>query len=95
MTANHTKLSHGTFEGSPVCSEASKNANKNKLERYVGRRVRLHNKAFLDITKNDKRSNEPQENCFVVASVGRGMRKLICYGANLRITVGVSEIVLI
>ena len=80
---------------SNLTRSSEENANKNKLERYVGRLVRLHNKAFLDITKSDKQSHKPPENCFVVASVGLGMRKLICYGANLRITVGVSEIVLI
>jgi len=35
------------------------------------------------------------ENCFLVAEVSRGMRELICYGANLRIVLGVADAALI
>ncbi len=66
-----------------------------RLEKYVGHIVRLNKQAFQEITRRDRRHKEPLENCFLVAAVSREMRKLICYGANLRITVGVSEVVLI
>ena len=66
-----------------------------KLERYVGRSVRLNKQAFSDITRSKRSHNELTENCFVVASVNQGTRKLICYGANQRIAVGASQVVLI
>ena len=66
-----------------------------KLERYVGRSVRLNKHAFSNITRNRGSHNGRPENCFVVASVSQGTRKLICYGANQRIAVGAAEVVLI
>lgn len=65
------------------------------LENYVGRIVRLNKHAFQEITRRSRRHGEALENCFLVAAVGRGMRKLICYGADLRITVNLSDVVLI
>ena len=63
------------------------------LERYVGRIVRLKQHAFQEISRRTK--GDALENCFIVATVSREMRKLICYGANLRIAVGVSDVVLV
>lgn len=65
------------------------------LERYVGRVVRLKQQAFLEISRRAKQQGAVLENCFIVATVSREMRKLICYGANLRITVGVADVVLV
>ena len=65
------------------------------LEKYVGRMVRLKQQAFQDLAKRGKPQRLPFENCFVVATVSREMRKLICYGANLRIAVGAGDVVLI
>ena len=64
-------------------------------EKYVGRIVRLKPPALHDVAKRGKRGHEPLENCFLVAAVSREMRKLICYGANLRIAVGAGDVVLI
>lgn len=66
-----------------------------KLERYVGRIVRLNQHAFQEIAKRAKNQGAALENCFLVAGVSREMRKLICYGANLRIMVGAADVVLI
>ena len=33
--------------------------------------------------------------CFLVAAVSGEMKKLICYGANMRIAVGAADVVLI
>lgn len=63
------------------------------LEMYVGRIVRLKQQAFQEICRRAQCAN--LENCFIVATVSRQMRKLVCYGANLRITVGVADVVLI
>lgn len=66
-----------------------------QLDNYVGRIVRLNQQAFREITRRAKRQGAALENCFLVAEVSREMKKLICYGGNLRITVGVPEVVLI
>lgn len=66
-----------------------------QLDRYVGRIVRLNQRAFRELAKRAKEQGKFLENCFLVAGVSREMRKLICYGANLRLIVGVSEIALI
>lgn len=66
-----------------------------QLDQYVGRIVRLNQRAFRELAKGAKEQGKSLENCFLVAGVSREMRKLICYGANLRLIVGVSEIALI
>jgi len=68
---------------------------KRKLEQYVGRIVRLNHEAFQEICRRAKRQGEALENCFLVAEVSRGMHKLICYGSNLRIVVGVADVAFI
>lgn len=68
---------------------------KRKLDKYVGRIVRLNQKAFQDICRHAKTHGDALENCFLVAEVTRGMHKLICYGSNLRIIVGVGDVVFI
>lgn len=65
-----------------------------KLEKYVGRNVRLNEQAFQRIAGRARREGVP-ENCFVVAAANRGTRKLICYGASFRVAVSVSEVALI
>ena len=67
----------------------------NKLERYVGRTVRLNKLAFNEIVRCEKRPDQVLENYFLVAAVSKQMRKLICYGANARISVGIADVVLI
>lgn len=66
-----------------------------KLEKYVGRIVRLKQAAYQRIATRRKHVSEEHENCFLVAAIDRGMSRLICYGANHRIDVCPSEIVLI
>lgn len=68
---------------------------KIKLDKYVGRIVSLNQKAFQEICRKARNQGEALENCFLVAEVSRGMRKLICYGSNLRIIVGAADVVLI
>jgi len=65
------------------------------LEKYVGRIVRLNQQAFQEIAARAKRQGHVLENCFLVSAVSKEMRKLICYGASLRITVCPSDVVLI
>lgn len=65
------------------------------LDKYVGRIVRLNQRAFQEIAKRAKSNGTALENYFLVSGVSRGMRKLICYGSNLRITVGIGDVVLV
>lgn len=65
------------------------------LDKYVGRIVRLNQRAFREIARRAKNRGAALENFFLVSGVSREMHKLICYGANLRITVGAADVVLI
>lgn len=66
-----------------------------KLNRYVGRIVRLNPCTFQEIARRAKNRGVALENFFLVAGVSKEMRKLICYGANLRIMVAISDVVLV
>ena len=66
----------------------------NKLDKYVGRMVRLNEETFRRI-KGTHRWRPIEENNFIVATVSHEMRKLICYGGNIRIAVGASDVRLI
>ena len=66
-----------------------------KLDHYVGRIVRLKDRAYEQIARRGRRFVEHQENCFLVAAVDRQLSRLICYGANRRIDVGPGDIVLV
>lgn len=66
-----------------------------KLDQYVGRIVRLRKYAFGEMTRLNSRWSVGMENCFLVAKVDHPLRKLTCYGENLRITVPVADVVLI
>lgn len=65
------------------------------LQKYVGRIVRLKKLAFEKIREQASHQGHAVENCFLVAEVSRGMRQLICYSANLRISIGASDIILV
>lgn len=67
----------------------------NALEKYIGKSVRLTKRAFYDLPKRGRGEEAGRENYFLVATVSREMRKLICYGANMRIVVGAADVVLI
>ena len=68
---------------------------KRKLEQYVGRIVRLNKHVYEEIRIRAIRKGHALENSFIVTEVGQGVRKLICYGANLRIVVDVSDVVFV
>ena len=68
---------------------------KQKLQRYVGRIVRLNKQVYQEIKDRALRNGHALENCFLVAGVGLGMHELICYGANFRIVVNVADVVLV
>lgn len=65
------------------------------LEKYVGRCVRLKESAIDLLPKRRGCGDVEFDNCFLVAAISREMKKLICYGANMRIAVGAADVVLI
>lgn len=65
------------------------------LDKYVGRIVCLNQSAFRRLSQTAKQRGVIPDNYFVVAKTSRQMHKLICYGANLRIIVGVDDVVLV
>ena len=66
-----------------------------KLHLYVGRIVRLNKHVFQEIKNQAIRKGYALENCFLVSEVSRSVQKLICYGANFRIVVSASDVVLV
>lgn len=66
-----------------------------KLNLYVGRIVRLNKNVFHEIKIRAIRKGHALENCFVVSEVNRRLQTLICYGANFRIVVSASDVVLV
>ena len=66
-----------------------------KLNHYVGRIVRLNQIAFQEIKERAVRQGLALENSFLVAEVNRKLKKIICYGANFRIVVSLSDVVLV
>lgn len=68
---------------------------KRKLDQYVGRIIRLNQQAYQEICRRAKNQGVALENCFLVAKVNSGMQKLICYGSNFRVIVGVADVAFI
>jgi hypothetical protein len=55
----------------------------------------LNQQAFQEICRRAKNQGVALENCFLVAKVNSGMQKLICYGSNFRVIVGVADVAFI
>lgn len=62
---------------------------------YVGRLVSLNPDVFRTVTQQGRCKGTRPENRFIVAEVSRKMGKLVCYGANFRVAVGVSDVALV
>ena len=66
-----------------------------KLDTYVGRTIRLNQRAFAEMAGHDRNKKAVTENCFLVAKVNHPLRKLICYGAHHQISVRAADVVLV
>ena len=66
-----------------------------QLHQYVGRIVRLNNRAFQEIRNQAIRSGVALENSFIVARVSGKLKKLVCYGAGFRIVIAPSQVALV
>ena len=62
---------------------------------YVGHIVRLEQNVFQRLIAQARRSGNEFENRFLVATASRRLRKLVCYNADFRVTVSVSEVALV
>lgn len=65
------------------------------LDHYVGRAVRLNQRAYAEVVRRFANHGITLENLFVVSGISHGVRKLVCYGANLRLTVDPGDVVLV
>jgi len=68
---------------------------KKRLDKYVGRIVRLNKLAFQEIKKRAIQQGVVLENCFLVAEVNQKIKKMICYGARFRVVVDFSDVILV
>jgi regulator of extracellular matrix RemA (YlzA/DUF370 family) len=64
-------------------------------DRYVGHIVRLEQSVFQRLIEQARRRGFVPDNHFVVATASRRLRKLVCYNADFRVTVSVSEVALV
>ncbi len=64
-------------------------------ETYVGRIVSLKRHVFEKVTRTLRRRGAEPENRFLVAAARRRQHRLVCYGGDLRVTVNVSDVVLV
>ncbi|HEX8989705.1 MAG TPA: hypothetical protein VF816_17235 [Rhodocyclaceae bacterium] len=66
-----------------------------RLDNYVGRMVRLNQESFVPIAQRARRQGMDLENQFIVANISPEQRKLICYGADVRVAVSVRDVALV
>ncbi len=58
----------------------------------VGRVVRLKTQVFERVTRRSRTSGDALENFFLVAAFDGGMRRLVCYGADCRVSISPDDI---
>ncbi|HZV53895.1 MAG TPA: hypothetical protein VFF82_03060 [Rhodocyclaceae bacterium] len=64
-------------------------------DKYVGHIVCLKQHVFQRIMTHARRQGITLDNRFLVATASHKLRKLVCYGADYRVTVSVSEVALV
>lgn len=64
-------------------------------DKYVGHIVCLKQHVFQRVDGHARRRGITLDNRFLVAATSHRLRKLVCYGADFRVTVSVSEVVLV
>ena len=65
------------------------------LGKYIGRVIRLRPAAFIDTMKRIGRTGQDLENRFLVAAINLKRKRLVCYGAQMRLLVAPCEVVLV
>jgi hypothetical protein len=64
-------------------------------DKYVGHIVALERSLFDRLVGGTVSRDVVPDNRFLVAAANRRMRKLICYNADLRVTVSISDVALV
>jgi hypothetical protein len=64
-------------------------------DKYVGHIVRLERNLFQRLIAQARSQGSEPDNRFLVATASRRLHKLVCYNADFRVTVSVSEVALI
>lgn len=58
----------------------------------VGRMVRLKTQVFERVTRRSRAPDDALENSFLVAAIDTDMRRLVCYGADCRVSVSPDDV---
>jgi hypothetical protein len=64
-------------------------------DRYVGHIVSLERHLFQRLTAQAGRTGCIPDNRFLVAAASHRLRKLVCYNADIRVTVSVADVALV
>lgn len=62
---------------------------------YVGHIVSLDRNLFRRLIAQAGRTGLTPDNRFLVAAASRRLRKLVCYNADLRVTVSITDVALV
>lgn len=62
---------------------------------YVGHIVSLDRNLFRHLIAQAGRTGCTPDNRFLVAAASRRLRKLVCYNADLRVTVSITDVALV
>lgn len=62
---------------------------------YVGHIVSLDRNLFRRLVSQAGRTGFTPDNRFLVAAASRRLRKLVCYNADLRVTVNITDVALV
>lgn len=66
-----------------------------RVKHYVGRMVRINSRLFEVISQRARTRGVRLDNYFLVARATGQVRRLICYGSNLRLAVSPADVVII
>lgn len=61
-------------------------------QELVGRMVRLKTQVFERVTRRSRASDDALENFFLVAAFDAGMHRLVCYGADCRVSISPDDV---
>lgn len=61
-------------------------------QELVGRAVRLKTQVFERVTRRSRPRDDGLENFFLVAAFDAGMRRLVCYGADCRVSISPDDV---
>lgn len=66
-----------------------------KLDRYIGKVVRLNKQAFARLLEQTSSLQLMAGNRFLVSGINKRLNKLICYGSSIQVLVDPGDVVLV